>query len=214
MGVLGIKLMLETPWIGFASLTLLSALPACRAVRPRRRIGGRRSSPDGRPASRHNAPEISIASGIPHLVLPSWPEVWRSFQIAVLPQLSLTLTERRDRDGEPVARAFPRQEGCQRTHVGAVVRACKCAAVSFGAMPMCHGAGGLAAQFRFGARTGLAPIIFGGGVYGTRDRVRRSRGGTVRDDSCRRGWGAVRSWPEPIWRFRAGCSTAGRRAGG
>jgi MFS superfamily sulfate permease-like transporter len=28
-------------------------------------------------------------------------------------------------------------------------------------MPMCHGAGGLAAQFRFGARTGLAPIIFG-----------------------------------------------------
>ena len=31
----------------------------------------------------------------------------------------------------------------------------------FGAMPMCHGAGGLAAQFRFGARTGLAPVIFG-----------------------------------------------------
>jgi MFS superfamily sulfate permease-like transporter len=31
----------------------------------------------------------------------------------------------------------------------------------FGAMPMCHGAGGLAAQYRFGARTGLAPIIFG-----------------------------------------------------
>jgi MFS superfamily sulfate permease-like transporter len=28
-------------------------------------------------------------------------------------------------------------------------------------MPMCHGAGGLAAQYRFGARTGLAPIIFG-----------------------------------------------------
>ena len=31
----------------------------------------------------------------------------------------------------------------------------------FGAMPMCHGAGGLVAQYRFGARTGLAPIIFG-----------------------------------------------------
>jgi MFS superfamily sulfate permease-like transporter len=26
---------------------------------------------------------------------------------------------------------------------------------------MCHGAGGLQAQYRFGARTGLAPIIFG-----------------------------------------------------
>jgi MFS superfamily sulfate permease-like transporter len=31
----------------------------------------------------------------------------------------------------------------------------------FGAMPMCHGAGGLQAQYRFGARTGLAPIILG-----------------------------------------------------
>jgi len=31
----------------------------------------------------------------------------------------------------------------------------------FGAMPMCHGAGGLQAQYRFGARTGLGPIIFG-----------------------------------------------------
>ena len=29
----------------------------------------------------------------------------------------------------------------------------------FDAMPMCHGAGGLQAQYRFGARTGLAPII-------------------------------------------------------
>jgi MFS superfamily sulfate permease-like transporter len=28
-------------------------------------------------------------------------------------------------------------------------------------MPMCHGAGGLQAQYRFGARTGLAPIMFG-----------------------------------------------------
>jgi MFS superfamily sulfate permease-like transporter len=28
-------------------------------------------------------------------------------------------------------------------------------------MPMCHGAGGLQAQYRFGARTGLAPIILG-----------------------------------------------------
>jgi len=31
----------------------------------------------------------------------------------------------------------------------------------FGAMPMCHGAGGLQAQYRFGARTGHAPILFG-----------------------------------------------------
>jgi MFS superfamily sulfate permease-like transporter len=30
-----------------------------------------------------------------------------------------------------------------------------------GAMPMCHGAGGLVAQHRFGARTGWAPALLG-----------------------------------------------------
>src|SRR5690606_29028640 len=32
---------------------------------------------------------------------------------------------------------------------------------SLGGVPMCHGAGGLAAQVRFGARTGGAPIVMG-----------------------------------------------------
>jgi MFS superfamily sulfate permease-like transporter len=31
----------------------------------------------------------------------------------------------------------------------------------FGGMPMCHGAGGLAGQYTFGARTGGAPIMEG-----------------------------------------------------
>lgn len=35
------------------------------------------------------------------------------------------------------------------------------ASVPFGAMPMCHGAGGLAAQYRFGARTGGSVVMLG-----------------------------------------------------
>src|SRR5690606_12869493 len=31
----------------------------------------------------------------------------------------------------------------------------------FGALPMCHGAGGLAAHYRFGARNGTAPLLLG-----------------------------------------------------
>jgi len=31
----------------------------------------------------------------------------------------------------------------------------------FGVVPMCHGTGGLAAHYRFGARTGGAPIMIG-----------------------------------------------------
>ncbi|MFP4538084.1 MAG: putative sulfate/molybdate transporter, partial [Dichotomicrobium sp.] len=30
-----------------------------------------------------------------------------------------------------------------------------------GALPMCHGAGGLAAHYRFGARSGAAPLMLG-----------------------------------------------------
>jgi hypothetical protein len=36
--------------------------------------------------------------------------------------------------------------------------------VPFGALPMCHGAGGVAAHYRFGARTGLAPVVLGLGL--------------------------------------------------
>ena len=35
--------------------------------------------------------------------------------------------------------------------------------VAFGVMPCCHGAGGLAAHYRFGARTGAATAFLGGG---------------------------------------------------
>ena len=36
--------------------------------------------------------------------------------------------------------------------------------VPLGALPMCHGAGGVAAHYRFGARTGLAPVLLGAGL--------------------------------------------------
>jgi len=108
------------------------------------------------------APEFTLAPGMPHLVVPSWAEVWRSFEVAVLPQLSLTLsnalivTASLSRELFPLTGAVASERRLALTSGLANVLLCP-----FGAMPMCHGAGGLAAQFRFGARTGLAPIIFG-----------------------------------------------------
>jgi hypothetical protein len=101
-------------------------------------------------------------AGTPQLILPTWPEVWRSFELAVLPQLSLTLTNAVIVTASLSRELFP--------SIGWIASERRLALSSglanvllcpFGAMPMCHGAGGLAAQFRFGARTGLAPIIFG-----------------------------------------------------
>ena len=98
----------------------------------------------------------------PEFVVPSWPEVWRSIEIAVLPQLSLTLTNAvivtaaLMRELFPVLGAAASERRLALSSGLANVLLCP-----FGAMPMCHGAGGLQAQYRFGARTGLAPILFG-----------------------------------------------------
>ena len=47
------------------------------------------------------------------------------------------------------------------TAVGLSVASINLVACWFGAMPVCHGSGGLAAQYRFGARSGASIIFFG-----------------------------------------------------
>lgn len=162
MGVLGLKLMLETPWIGFpalAALFMLTRIPRCPAapiVLIAAAMVGWMTTSTAMPA------EVAIAPSIPHLVIPLSTEVWRSLEIAVLPQLSLTLTNAvivtasLSRELFPVTGSVASERNLALSSGLANVLLCP-----FGAMPMCHGAGGLQAQYRFGARTGLAPIIFG-----------------------------------------------------
>jgi hypothetical protein len=47
------------------------------------------------------------------------------------------------------------------TSIGLSVALMNLSGTWFGAMPVCHGAGGLAAQYRFGARSGASVIILG-----------------------------------------------------
>ena len=47
------------------------------------------------------------------------------------------------------------------THVGLSVAAMNLLGCWFGAMPVCHGSGGLAAQYRFGARSGASVVFLG-----------------------------------------------------
>jgi hypothetical protein len=163
MGMLGLKLILETPWLGLGSLALLFALtrvphfPAAPLVLAAAVLVGWAT---GKAGIRSTA--MVTTPGQRHLVVPNWPEVWRGFEVAVLPQLSLTLTNAVIVTASVARELFP--------STGSVANERRLALSSgianvllcpFGAMPMCHGAGGLAAQFRFGARTGLAPIIFG-----------------------------------------------------
>ena len=55
---------------------------------------------------------------------------------------------------------FPKRPASPR-RVGMSVALMNLVCCPFGAMPMCHGAGGLAAQYRFGARTGGSMVMLG-----------------------------------------------------
>jgi MFS superfamily sulfate permease-like transporter len=162
IAVLGLKLIFENPWLGIGSPALLFALtriprcPAAPLTLAAAIVIGWAMGDTG------SASKAAIPATAPHLIVPSWPEVWHSFQVAVLPQLSLTLTNAVIVTASLARELFPA--------TGAVASERRLALSSglanvllcpFGAMPMCHGAGGLTAQYRFGARSGLAPIIFG-----------------------------------------------------
>jgi predicted benzoate:H+ symporter BenE len=162
IGALGLKLMWETPWIGFPALAALFVLgriprfPAAPVVLVSAAILGWLSRSVAHPG------EVGVAASLPHLVVPSWAEVWRSFEIAVLPQMSLTLTNAVIVTAS-LSRELFREKGKIASERNLAISSglANVLLCPFGAMPMCHGAGGLQAQYRFGGRTGLTPIIFG-----------------------------------------------------
>lgn len=97
---------------------------------------------------------------MPHL--PSVDEWQQGFSVLVLPQLALTVTNAivltalvvGDYFGEHGHRATP-------ARLSVTTGLANLCLVPFGALPMCHGAGGVAAHYRFGARSGLAPVLLG-----------------------------------------------------
>jgi MFS superfamily sulfate permease-like transporter len=161
MGVLGIKLVLETPWTGFGSLAallLLTRIPRCPAAP----IVLGAAAVLGWMTNGLGVHEIGFSLGLPQLVIPTWTEVWRSLEIAVIPQLSLTLTNAvivtasLSRELFPASSSIASERNLALSSGLANLLLCP-----LGAMPMCHGAGGLQAQYRFGGRTGQTPIILG-----------------------------------------------------
>jgi MFS superfamily sulfate permease-like transporter len=162
LALLSLELMAELPWLGIATVGLLLLLlraPRCPAtlVALGAAVVLAHFSGVGAPW-----PELSWAPAWPAVVLPGTGDFQHALASAVLPQLPLTLTNAvivtaalaRDFYGERATRATPRNLAFSSGVANFVL-------APFGALPMCHGAGGLAAHHRFGARTGLAPALFG-----------------------------------------------------
>ncbi len=101
----------------------------------------------------------SPAVPLPHLVLPGPADWLPALLVIVLPQAVLTITNSIAAT-ELLARDLlprPPSAGLLSRMIGAM----SLVAVPLGGIPMCHGAGGLAAQYRFGGRTGWSNAIAG-----------------------------------------------------
>jgi MFS superfamily sulfate permease-like transporter len=101
------------------------------------------------------------------LKAPAWPFhglTWEAFFVGVvllaLPQVPLTLGNAVIAPVEFNNREFPDRLATER-RVAVSTGIMNTLGSLIGAVPMCHGAGGMAAQVSFGARTGGAPIIIG-----------------------------------------------------
>jgi len=115
------------------------------------------------------APGLSlpVADSVAFIVprLPGVDEWQQGFSMLVLPQLALTITNAivltalvvGDYFGEQSNRVTP-------ARLSVTTGLANLFLVPLGALPMCHGAGGVAAHYRFGARTGLAPVLLGTGL--------------------------------------------------
>lgn len=154
-------LMAEAPLIGglavaaLVALLFFSRLPAALVVI----VAAVAIAPlvGGRVAPVVAAETASLLPGIP-----SWADLEQAFSSLALPQIALTLTNAilltslvaGDFYGDRAARVTPRRLSVSTGLMNVLL-------APLGALPMCHGAGGVAAHYRMGARTGGAPLMLG-----------------------------------------------------
>ncbi len=96
---------------------------------------------------------------VPGLVIPSPEDFFTATVVLLPPQLPLTLTNAILATSLLVTDLFARTENPDR--LSKTIGVMSISSSLFGGFPMCHGAGGLAAHYRFGARGGLS-LLFGG----------------------------------------------------
>lgn len=98
------------------------------------------------------------------LVVPRAADFWTAAVMLVLPQIPLTIGNACVGTAATAAGLFPgdaRLDRAQAAGFAFTMGVANIPAGFLGAIPMCHGTGGLVAHHRFGARTGGAPIFLG-----------------------------------------------------
>jgi sulfate permease, SulP family len=111
-----------------------------------------------------NAEAFGVGPTPMKMVLPSLNDFWTAFIMLILPQIPLTIGNACVGTADTCCTLFPQSPLLAKSKAGRFALTMGMAnfpAGFFGAVPMCHGTGGLAAHYRFGARTGGAPVMIG-----------------------------------------------------
>jgi MFS superfamily sulfate permease-like transporter len=104
--------------------------------------------------------DLRLGISVPRPGMPAWRDVWEGMVKAGFAQMPLTITNAVLATAVMIRELFPEKpvsESKLMLNMGAM----NIATAFFGGMPMCHGSGGLAAQYYFGARTGGANLLEG-----------------------------------------------------
>jgi xanthine/uracil/vitamin C permease (AzgA family) len=157
----GIRLVSSGWYVGAAALAALLALQLTR-FKPVAALAVLFAAAGWALQQSGGLPPLTPGFYLPEITLPAWPDAWTALRSLALPQLPLTLANAVLAPAAIALSLFPEN--------GARITARRLALSSgllnvslspLGAFPMCHGAGGLVVQYKFGARTGLAPALFG-----------------------------------------------------
>jgi MFS superfamily sulfate permease-like transporter len=103
---------------------------------------------------------LKLAITLPPLTVPRLADVWQAMLLAGFAQIPLSITNAMIATAALIRDYFPDKPVSERRlmiNMGFM----NVIPAFFGGMPMCHGAGGLAGQYYFGARTGGANILEG-----------------------------------------------------
>lgn len=107
-------------------------------------------------------PVLTPTLHLPAIGIPAWDAISEAAIGAFWPQLALTLTNAVLLTSVLAADYFPSaRPSASAKRLAMSSSALNLLLAPIGAVPMCQGAGGLAIQYHQGARTGLAPIVFG-----------------------------------------------------
>ena len=109
-----------------------------------------------------SAPALGFAPPALTVALPGWSALREGFLLLALPQIALSLGNSVLATRQLAMDLFPGRAPLSLRRIGVTYAAMNLVSAPLGGVPVCHGSGGMAGHYAFGARTGGSVIIYGG----------------------------------------------------